>query len=111
MTKTTKHILLAIVFFGLISCGKQQNGDTNISDVKVENTYKPTFTVAQLNDKLESSFKQIQPDSFRQIFVDWNRTVKPNSDDFISQNDTIRAVFDVYKEFYHPLDLLKLGDW
>ncbi len=53
----------------------------------------------------------MQADSFGQIFIDWNRRVKPNVDDFINQNDTINAVFNVYKEFYKPLDLLKLGDW
>jgi hypothetical protein len=111
MTTTTKNILLATAFFGLVSCGQQQNGETKISNVKVDDTYKPTFTVNQLNDKLEFSFKQMKPDSFEQIFVDWNREIKPNSDDFIHQNDTINAVFEVYKEFYMPLDLLKLGDW
>ncbi|MDP2060327.1 MAG: hypothetical protein U1C58_02035 [Flavobacteriaceae bacterium] len=111
MKKTTKHIVLAAVFFELVSCGQQQNRDNKIGNPKVEDTYKPTFTVTQLYDKFEFSFKQMQPDSFGQIFVDWNRTIKPNSDDFIHQNDTINALFDVYKAFYKPLDLLKLGDW
>lgn len=107
----TKHILLATIFFGLVSCGQQRNVDTKISNVKVHDNYKPTFTVAQINDKLEFGFKQIQPDCFGQIFVDWNKTIKPNSNEFIRQNDTINALFNVYKEFYKPLDLLKLGDW
>lgn len=111
MTTTTKYILLATVFFGIISCGQQRNGDTKISNVKVDDSYKPTLTVNQLNDKLELGFKQVKLDSFGQIFVEWNRIIKPNSDDFILQNDTINAVFNVYKEFYKPLDLLKLGDW
>ena len=111
MTTMTKHILLATIFFGLVSCGQQRNVDTKISNVKVDDNYKPTSTVAQINDKLEFGFKQIQPDSIGQIFVNWNKTIKPNSNEFIHQNDTINALFNVYKEFYKPLDLLKLGDW
>jgi hypothetical protein len=53
----------------------------------------------------------MQTDSFNQIFIDWNRMIKPNADNFIYQNDTINSVFNVYKAFYKPLDLLKLGDW
>lgn len=107
----TKNILLVTALGVLISCGQRQNCNTKISDVKVEDKYKPTFTIAQIKDKLEFSFKQMQADSLKQIFVDWNKTIEPNSDDFVHQNDTIKTVFDVYKEFYNPLDLLKLGDW
>lgn len=103
----TRHILIAIFSIGLISCGQPQKSNT----VKVNDAYKPTYTVTQLNDKLEHSFKQEQPDSFYVFFTDWNRNIQPNLDRFINQNDTINAVFSVYKEFYKPLDLLKLGEW
>jgi hypothetical protein len=111
MIPSTKHILLATFFLGLLSCGQPDKGSINISNAKIEDTYKPCYTAAEFNDKLEFNFKQARPDSFEQLFIDWNRTIKPNSEDFIHQNDTIHVVFDVYKAFYKPLDLLKLGDW
>lgn len=107
----TRQILIAIFFLGLISCGQQRKSNGIITNVKVDDTYKQAFTVTQLNDKLEHFFKQEQPDSFYDFFNDWNRNIQPNSDNFINQNDTINAVFSVYKEFYKPLDLLKLGKW
>jgi hypothetical protein len=111
METPTKYILLAITFLGLVSCEHQQKGDTNTNNPKIEGAFKPTYTATQLNDRLEFDFKQDRPDSIEQIFVDWNNTVKSNSDEFIHQNDTINAVFDIYKTFYKPLDLLKLGNW
>lgn len=106
----TRQILIAIFFLGLISCGQQLKSNI-ITNVKVDDTYKPAYTVTQLNDKLEHTFKQEQPDNFYDFFIDWNRIVQPNFDNFINQNDTINAVFSVYREFYTPLDLLKLGKW
>lgn len=107
----TKQILIAIIFGELISCGQQQKSNAIITNVKVDDTYKPAYTVTQLNDKLELSFKQEQPDSFYDFFSNWNRIVQPNFDNFINQNDTINAVFNVYRELYKPFDLLKLGEW
>ncbi|WP_294070754.1 hypothetical protein [Proteiniphilum sp. UBA1028] len=63
----TKQILLATIFLGLLSCGQKRNSDANISNVTVEDNYKPTFTVSQLSDNFELGFKQIQSDSFGQI--------------------------------------------
>ena len=109
MKTCVKQFLFTTILFTFISCGQRQKIDPSV--VKVDNTYEPTYTVDQLTDKLELSYKQAQPDSLRQIFINWNKTVKPNSDDFIRQNKTINALFDVYKEFYKPFNLLKLGDW
>ena len=107
MTKMTKYILLLIAFLGLISCRQEKK----ISSEKVEDVYQSSYTVNQLCDKLEFCYKHSQHDSLRHIFVDWNVTIKPNSEDFICQNETIEAVFAIYREFYKPFDLLKLGDW
>lgn len=105
-----RKILIAIFFGGLISCGQQQKRNTIVANVRVDDAYKPVYTVTHLNEKLEYSYEQEQS-SISQFFIDWNRSIKPNSDNFINQNDTIKAVFNVYKEFYKPLDLLKLGEW
>lgn len=105
----TRHILLATSLLLLSSCGHQiqpTNQPTIVSD-----NYKPLYTADVLSDKLELAYKQNSPDTLEQVFVKWNVNVKSNTTEFIEQNDTIKAVFNVYKEFYKPLDLLKLGEW
>jgi hypothetical protein len=109
MTTQTKHILLATSLFCLFSCG-QQIQQKRQSTVVTDN-YEPALTTTMLSDKLEFAFKQNTDDTLVQVFLEWNENVKPNTTEFIEQNDIIKAVFDVYKEFYKPLDLLKLGEW
>lgn len=104
----TKYFILATVFWGLISCGRQGEKFQNI---KVNDHYNATLTAIQIKDKLELAYKQMQSDSFKQIFITWNESISPNAEEFIHQNDTINALFAAYKEFYKPLDLLKLGKW
>jgi hypothetical protein len=108
---TTKKIISCIIFLiGFFSCSQSQVNN-RIINKKVYDNYLPVKTTKQISDELELAFKRNQQDSLSQIFIDWNKNVKPNSDSFIYQNDTISAVFGVFKEFYKPLDLLKLGDW
>jgi hypothetical protein len=109
MTILTKHIILTTSIFCLVSCG--QLSQTKRKPTIVTDNYEPTYSTTILKDKLEVAFKQISTDTLGQVFLEWNKKVKPNTTEFIEQNDTIKAVFDVYKEFYKPLDLLKLGDW
>lgn len=109
MTYQIKFSLILILFFGLFSCGQTQtNRKVPVKDI---DAYNQNYTDSILNCKLEYAFKQDSQDSLRQFFVDWNQMIKPNSKDFIEQNDTIKAVYDAYKVFYKPLDLLKLGNW
>ncbi len=109
MTILSKHILFATSIFCLVSCG--QFSLTKRKPTIVTDSYEPTYSTTILKDKLEIAFKQISTDTLGHIFLEWNEKIKPNTTEFIEQNDTIKAVFDVYKEFYKPLDLLKLGDW
>ncbi len=106
-----KQILYIVVIFGILSCGHKNENKSNIPNKKVEDIYVPTYTVTQLNDKFEVSFDSLKANGLDEIFLEWNKTIKSNSEDFINQNDTISAVFKVYKEFYKPLDLLELGNW
>ena len=120
MKATIKHILLStvillllllIVYLWFVSYGQQQNDNNRINYVEIEDIYEPTFTATQLNDKLESFFEKAQSDSLEKMFLEWNSEIEPNSDVFISQNEYINAVFDVYKEFYKPLGILKFEDY
>lgn len=108
----TKHIFLAAIstsLFSLLSCG--QHTQSGKQPTVVADNYKPVYSAAILNDKLETGFKLGSADSLAQVFSDWNETIKPNTTEFTEQNETIKAVYDIYKEFYKPLDLLKLGNW
>ena len=108
MTTLSKYILLATSLFGLFSCGHSQ---TKKQPIVISDNYKPAYSAELLNDKFESVFKQVSTETLGQVFLEWNEKVRPNTTEFIEQNDTIKAVFEVYKEFYKPLDLLKLGNW
>jgi len=103
------RFLALIILCGLFSC--TQNHDNKRAAVKISDTYVPEYSILELSKKLDVACEQSSSDSLQAFFTDWNETVKSNSKDFIYQNDTIKAVFDVYKEFYKPLNLLKLGDW
>jgi hypothetical protein len=106
-----KQILLVAAIFGLISCGQKNETKSNITHIKVEDEYKPTYTAIELNDKFNVLIDAQKTDGIDALMLEWNRTIQPNSEDFINQNDTINAVFSVYKEFYKPYDLLELGGW
>jgi hypothetical protein len=105
MSQPIKLILILISVFGLSSCGQKKVLK------KISDTYKPIYTDSILCNRLEYAYKQNSQDSLRLFFADWNQNIEPSSKDFIEQNDTIKAVYDSYKAFYNPLDLLKLGDW
>ena len=107
MTSSIKRCAIGAIIFRLFSCEKHQSSNYS----KVNDNYRPNATVAQITDKLNSSFSQNKPDSLESFFADWNKSVSPNTNGFVHQNDTIAAVFSVYKAFYKPFNLLVLGKW
>lgn len=109
MMQQLKIFIIIAVFGALISC--RENHENKKNSTSVLDTCRPVYSISKLNDKFEFAFKNNSLDTLEQIFVDWNKTLKPNTREFMEQNDTIKAVFTVYKEFYMPLDLLKLGNW
>ena len=64
----------------------------------------------ELCAELESAFQSSSTSASDRFFADWNTSVSSNTDS-IGQNDIIKTIYDVYREFYSPLDLLRLGDW
>jgi hypothetical protein len=103
-----KVSLVGVFSIGLVACSEAQKKNVW---VKIADDYKPAYTVQELNSKFEVAFRQPSADSIGQVFTDWNQKIQSNTNEFINQNDTVKAVFQVYKEFYKPLDLLKLGNW
>lgn len=109
MTNQIRISTILVLVFGILSCG--QNQFYGKKSEKVLDNYNPIYADSILNYRLEFAFKQNSLDTLQKFFTDWNQNIQPNSVNFIEQNDTIKAVYDSYKEFYKPLDLLKLGDW
>lgn len=104
-----KFLFLASTFLlALLSCTQHSRIKKGPTDDT--NDYKPVSSKV-LTEKLETAYTQNAADKLAQFFADWNTNVPPNSEKFIKQNDTITALFEAYKAFYQPLDLLKLGDW
>jgi len=95
-----KYIFYVTAILGLASC-----------EYKKESNPVSPHTEAQINNEFEITDNSIKTKSLEEIFLEWNNKIIPNTDDFINQNDTINALFKVYKEFYNPLDMSKLGSW
>lgn len=107
--KQARFSSILILFISLISCGKTPNYKQ--SQGKVADSYKPIHNDTILSEKLELAYKLNSKDSLENFFSYWNQTIKSNDKSFIEQNDTIKAVFDAFKMFYKPLELLNLGTW
>lgn len=99
---------LIIIFFGTISCGPAPK-ESNLK--KVEDSYKPVHSAEQITEDLEFAFYKREPVLIENIFAEWQKTVTPNTVEFINQNDTIAAIFEVFNLFYKPNDIHRLGVW
>jgi hypothetical protein len=89
-----------------MSCGAQA---TRNSYVVVDES--PVLIDQDLNEKLETVFQLSSTTELEQFFTDWNLSVSSNTAEFVVQNNVIEAMYEVYKAFYTPFNLLKLGDW
>jgi hypothetical protein len=106
--RTVIKSLLSITIFGTVSCGSPPKE----SKVKVvEDIYKPVHTADQILDDLEFAYKHMEPVLIDNFFSEWQKNVKPNTVEFINQNETLVAVYNVFDTFYKPNDLMKIGNW
>ncbi|MBE7171583.1 MAG: hypothetical protein INR73_13395 [Williamsia sp.] len=103
---SVKNILLLLLTIGPVACAQQSKQQNDIKDALMV-----TPGVQQLIQTLEVAEKQQDSSGFNDFFAAWNKISKPNTHAFINQNDTTKAVFNIFKTFYQPLDLLKIGDW
>ncbi len=53
-----------------------------------------------LYKELEAAFEQSSEKSIKQFFAKWNESSTPNTIAFIEQNETIKTVFEIYKDLY-----------
>lgn len=108
MMNAVIKLFLIIIFFGTISCGPAPK-ESNLK--KVEDSYKPVHSAEQITEDLEFAFYKKDPVLIENIFTEWQKTVTPNTVEFINQDDTIAAIFEVFNLFYKPNDIHRLGVW
>jgi hypothetical protein len=69
------------------------------------------FSEKEIAHKLDSARSGKTVVVLSRFFAEWNSLSKSIDPGPTGQNDTIRAVYEVFRSFYKPLDLLKLGNW
>jgi hypothetical protein len=94
---TFASLIIAFIFS---SCNK-----------KVQDNYRPKHTSEYLSKQLETAYKENDSVRLNAFFEEWQKSVKPNTDEFIHQNKVYTAIYDIYKVFYRPLNLMKYGDY
>jgi hypothetical protein len=100
-----KKVLISLITISLVftiySCKQKTTG-------KIEEEIVPQYTEAQLYEQLSKAIKVPSSDSLDLFFSQWNRSIKPDSNLYIEQNDTLKAIFSAFKAFYSPNDLSRL---
>lgn len=95
-----KYTLSLLIICGLL-----------LSNCTGQNTTKPPVLKAdELATRLEAAYRLKNSDTLDKVLMQWNKALQPDSTPLLP-NDTIKAVYDVFREFYSPFDLLRLGDW
>jgi len=65
------------------------------------------YSFEQILQHIELKFEEKDTHALNEFFDEWNTSITPNSIEFINQNDTIKAVYDILKEVYKPVELQK----
>ncbi|MDP4254659.1 MAG: hypothetical protein Q8938_11685 [Bacteroidota bacterium] len=99
-----KIYLITMALLNLIHCELR---------AQQEKGHSRSFTVAELRAKLDSAMKGDTEARLGRFFQEWHKASVPNDQAAIHQNDTTEALYDVFKCFYKPFDMVKLGvlDW
>ena len=61
----------------------------------------------ELSEELERAFQSSSSTDLDQFFAKWNTSLSSNT----GRNDVEKNIYEIYKEFYSPFDLTRLGDW
>jgi len=97
------NFFIIITLFG--SCS---NRDTTFIETE---KHIPVKEVSELVEQLELCYKNNDSIALDNFFKEWNRNSRPNKNVFINQNDTIKALYEVFKTFYKPTNPTELGNW
>ena len=95
-----KRVILYLVTVSIICCNYSCDKGVTTNDKSAK----------ELCAKLERAFQSSSTSDLDQFFADWNISISSNTAS-IGQNNIIKTIYDVYREFFSPLDLTKLGDW
>ena len=93
-----KKIILYLVTASMICCYYSCDKENTTG----ENAAK------ELCARLERAFRLSSTSNLEQFFIDWNTSVSSNTG---GENDITKTIYEIYRTFYNPLDLLILGDW
>ena len=77
----------------------------------IEVEFKNEQSAKELYEKLDAAYQLSSTNDLEKFFQEWNVSISSNTVNFIKQDKVIEVIFEVFKEFYNPLDLNKLGDW
>ena len=105
-----KKVILYLITASMICCNYSCDKEVTTNDKSAKEVTTDDKSAKELCAKLERAFQSSSTSDLDQFFTDWNISVSSNTGS-IGQNDTIKTIYDVYREFYSPLDLTKLGDW
>jgi len=95
-------IIIALICGVVLTSCEKENLE---QEVKIEQS------VEVLYEKLETAFQVSSTDDLKMFFRDWNVSFSSNTANFIKQDKITEAIFEIYKEFYSPLNLTNLGNW
>jgi len=93
-----KKVILYLVTASVICCNHSCN-----KEVAPDETH-----AKELSEKLEIAFRKSSTSNLEQFFIDWNTSVSSNT---ANQSDIAKIIYEIYKEFYNPLDLTTLSEW
>ena len=102
--KSTVSFLMIIFSIMLITCTKISDID-NCTDEPC-NTYSLDSTALIIYDKLMEAYNESCTSCLEQILLDWKSVSIPDSD----IPDSLKFIYDVYKEFYSPWNLARISD-
>ncbi|MDP4254660.1 MAG: hypothetical protein Q8938_11690 [Bacteroidota bacterium] len=76
-----------------------------------DNRVAYSFSAAELRGKLDSALLGDTKSRLSSFFCVWHESSVPDDSSRVGSNDTVAAVYSIFRCFYKPFNLLKLGQW
>jgi len=92
-----KKVILYLVTASIICCNYSCDKEVTPDNKSAE----------ELCKELERAFQSSSTSELEQFFAHWNTSVSSNT----GQNEIVKVLYEIYREFYSPFDLKRLGDW
>ena len=97
-------VMITALFCGALftSCVADNNFDLDVKNVQ---------SAEVLFEKLEAAYQLSSANDLEEFFKEWNSSVSSDAVNNIKRDKVVEEIYEIYKTFYNPLDLTKLGDW